>query len=390
MTRSLDFRSVLVCFGLWSLREGLQVGDRLTSAAHGRPRLIQLADCSIESPDLNDFPPQHETKAQIFVAYVAVTDILSDLCQLWVRRKGEASVEDKDLISQRLQKVIASLPSKLCLYNASERSHLSFNLEVAQLHIQILSTMIILHRPKSIYALSEHHAAAIIAANISVQIFEAIRLRELLHSLSALFTWYLFVAAVPHLSCLKIREQKAQSDTVLDSIECFLSELASTRLAAATNRRNIQAIRKTVESSRAIDELRVEAAGVTYEHQSPSSGPIETDTATPALDLLVFYGPEVVKNTKMMAQVLRRHSAQREYRIPQNARAPESLAQEGFEEVTGTYTQPPGLPNTENSGMLAFTDGQPSYLESYDAHFLETLEDNAWMHEWIEGFQMGA
>ena len=106
------------------------------------------------------------------MAYVAVTDILSDLCQLWVRRKSEASAEDMDLISQRLQKVIASLPSKLCLYNASERSHLAFNLEVAQLHIQILSTIIILHRPKSIYALSEHNAAAIIAANISSQIFE--------------------------------------------------------------------------------------------------------------------------------------------------------------------------------------------------------------------------
>ena len=366
------------------------MSDRLTSAAHGRPRLIQLADCSIESPDLHDFSPQHQTKAQIFVAYVAVTDILSDLCQLWVRRKSEASAEDKDLISQRLQKVIASLPSKLWLYNASERSHLAFNLEVAQLHIQILSTIIILHRPKSIYALSEHNAAAIIAANISSQIFEAIQLRELLHSLSPVVTWYLFVAAVPHISCLRIREQKAQSDTILDSIERILSELASIRPGAATNRRNIQAIRKTVENSQTLDELPVGAAGVTYEHQSPSPGPTETDTATPAIDLLMFYGPEVVKSTEMMAQVLRLYSAQRQHRISRNMRAPESTAQEGFEGVRGRHTQLSGLPSTENSGMLASADGQSLSLESYDANFLETWEDNAWMHEWIESFQIGA
>ena len=100
----------------------------------------------------------------------------------------------------------------------------------------------------------------------------------------------------------------------------------------------------------------------------------------------MFYGPEVVKSTEMMAQVLRLYSAQRQHRISRNVRAPESTAQEGFEGVRGRHTQL----YTENSGMLASADGQSLSLESYDANFLETWEDNAWMHEWIESFQIGA
>lgn len=221
----------------------LFIRDSLMATAHGRPRMLNPADSTMESPSVNDFDNPADIRAHIFVAYQEITCLLYDLCNFLMKKQQPHS--ERAQISQRLLNFCRNLPDCLRLQDADGWQR-PYNLEVAQLHAPLLTTIAVFYRPRSVFAISHENAASIAASNLNFRILQAIHLREDTRYLASPFSFYGMVAAIPHLSSLRVAGLRAEADVALNVIESFLDKLGSARPAAANNVRNVRAIRKAI------------------------------------------------------------------------------------------------------------------------------------------------
>ncbi|EXJ53608.1 phospholipase A2 [Cladophialophora psammophila CBS 110553] len=235
----------------------LYARDSIMSSAHGRPRIVNPADCGIEPPSIYDFPDPSDIRAQIFVSYVSITGIMCDLCQLLTRQNDPPSVE-KNEVGLRLLDYVRSLPPALLLVQPNGIPR-PYSFDLAQLHVHLLTTIIILYRPQSIFCIPSASSPAIVASNLSFRIFEAMELRGHTCSLSSGFAWHLLVTAIPQLSCLVIPSLREECKSNLDTLEGCFRTLASTRPSAANNLRNIQEIHRALESKEPLPKARLSA-----------------------------------------------------------------------------------------------------------------------------------
>ncbi|KAK4507924.1 hypothetical protein PRZ48_001659 [Zasmidium cellare] len=272
----------------------LRAKDSLSASAHGRPRHVNPLDCTQPPLSLQDFPDPLDSKARISISYVAIIDILGDLCQL-MARNGDATVDEKNEIAGRLLTYLDSLPPDQRL-TTSDGSSMPYKFDIAQLHIHILATISIIYRSKSMFALTPANAASIAAANLSFRIFEAIELREHTTCLSSAFAWHMLLAASPHLACLRLSELSTNAGLALDSLETSLETLARMRPAAKANLRNVRAVRKAMTSA------TMPASG--REVENMANGGHGGSYLTLAPTILTHYGNEAVKHYEELVQML--------------------------------------------------------------------------------------
>src|SRR5882757_7371634 len=225
------------------------------SSAHGRPRIVNPADCGIEPPSIYDFPDPNDLRAQIFASYVSITSIMCDLCQL-LARQNDPPLAEKNKIGLRFLDYVRSLPPALRLVQPNQVSR-PYSFDLAQLHIHLLTTIIILYRPQSIFHVPPASAPAIVASNLNFRIFEAMELRGHTCFLSSGFAWHLLVTAIPQLSCLGIPALREEFKGNLDALEGVFRTLGSTRPSAANNLRNIQVIRRALDSKDTVPTTRL-------------------------------------------------------------------------------------------------------------------------------------
>lgn len=220
--------------------------DNFSSSCHGRPRVLQPEDCTVPPPSPQDFEDPADPRADIFCRYVEVIGILGDLC-LAITRRGEAKAEDRHAIASRLFDFVTALPESLRLYRPDVAAY-QYKNDLAQLHVPILITLVILFRPRTVHQLAAPNAASVTAAFLLFRLFEAIQLREHTRYLSSGYGWYFLVTAMPLLSCTKVPALRNEADQALDSLEGALETLGEVKPAAENNLRNVRAIRKVMAS----------------------------------------------------------------------------------------------------------------------------------------------
>ncbi|KAK3627229.1 hypothetical protein LTR56_019329 [Elasticomyces elasticus] len=223
----------------------LYARDCLTSAAHGRPRLLTSADSDLSPLSMEDFADQGQ--AELFKAYSQVTALLGDLCQL-VTRNGRLAKHEIISATHRLLVLLESLPHSLIPTSATGRAQ-PYDRNSAQLHIAMLTTLIILYRPRSVFSVSTCAAPSITAAFLSFRLFQAIQLRADTAFLGSAFAWYLLVAAIPLLSATRVTGLLGEASTALDGLEASLASLGEVRPAARNNLKSVRAIRRAVDTS---------------------------------------------------------------------------------------------------------------------------------------------
>ncbi|KAK5709848.1 hypothetical protein LTR17_019406 [Elasticomyces elasticus] len=209
----------------------LYARDCLTSAAHGRPRLLTSADSDLSPLSMEDFADQGQ--AGLFIAYSQVTALLGDLCQL-VTRNGRLAEHEILSATNRLLVLLESLPRSLRPTSATRRAQ-PYDRNSAQLHIAMLTTLIILYRPRSVFSVSTCAAPSITAAFLSFRLFQAIQLRADMVFLGSAFAWYLLVAAIPLLSATRVTGLLSEASSALDGLEASLASLGEVRPAARNN-----------------------------------------------------------------------------------------------------------------------------------------------------------
>ncbi|OAP55192.1 hypothetical protein AYL99_10892 [Fonsecaea erecta] len=339
--------------------------DSIMSSAHGRPRIINPTDCGIEPPSIYDFPDPSDIRAQIFVSYVAITEILCDLCQLLTRQNDPPPAE-KNKVGLRLLEFVRSLPLVLRLIQADGTAK-PYHFDLAQLHVHLLTTIIILYRPRSIFHIEPASSPAIVASNLSFRIFEAMELRGHTCSLSSGFAWHLLVTAIPQLSCLGIPSLREECKVHLDTLEGCLRTLASTRPSAANNLRNIQEIRRVLETREPPPMPRLS-----------TSTSLDTLSFSP-LGLFDPYGADVPENYHRITAALEPSASN----ILRSGRIAESVHSSDQNMPHMVYDQAQSFtPTPSNLGPANIMDDVPDF-ELLGSSFPE----DGWMRNWVNELQ---
>ncbi|KAJ9616419.1 hypothetical protein H2200_000137 [Cladophialophora chaetospira] len=337
----------------------LYARDSMMSSAHGRARIVNPSDCSIDPPSIYDFPDPNDPRAQVFVSYVSITSILADLCQLLTRQKDPPPAE-KNKIGLRLVEYVRRLPPALRLVQPNGVSK-PYSLDLAQLHIHILTTIIIFYRPQSIFHVPPTSAPAIVASNLNFRIFEAIELRGHTCYVSSGCAWHLLVTAIPQLSCLAIPNLRGECKSNLDTLEGVFRTLGSTRPSARNNLRNIQVIRKALESKNALPTTRqnIDEAANAFSF-SP-------------LDLFDPYGVDVPGSYDRIVAALESFSVE----TSQNGQT-NSSATQGNDNLPHTFGAEAQsfAPTPNNEGDVTMFDDFPELLGS-------NFPEDGWMRNWI-------
>ena len=348
----------------------LYVRDSLMAAAHGRPRMLNITDSTMDKIVVDDFDNSSDIKAQIFVAYAGVTEVLCDLCQSLIRQASITSME-RSQIASRLLECSRTLPASLRLHNL-DGSQRSYDFEIAQLHVPLLTTLAILHRPGSIFSLTSSNAASITAANLIYRIFEAIQLREQTRQLSSAFAWFLLVAAIPHLSCLRVPALRLEAGQALNTLEGVLQTLGTVRPAAANNLRNVRAIRKAISTREAVPS----SSSKTSNCQSPTASGNQ-DAAT--VEVLRLYGPQAIQNLESLTRVLT-DPEERDQQVVGNPTAINLDAMTGNEQPIQ-----PILP--DDGDNIPVPDLDAEFGDGFFGLFGEHFQENTWMRNWIDDLQ---
>lgn len=347
----------------WTLR----ARDNLMAAAHGRPRMLDSGDCTVESADVNDFEDPTDLKALIFVHYTKLLEILGDLCQM-LTREGKISPQERTRVAVRLHDYIHELPDSLRL-NEPDGTARPYNFELAQFHIPILITITILYRPRSIFSPGVANAASIVAANLSFRILQAIHFREHTKYLSSAFAWYGLATSIPHLSCIRIAKLKAEASAALDSIETVLSTLGKVRPSAANNLHNVRAIRRAVNAQNRSDIASHLGSDADHENHDVQD--------SHALTILQAYGPEIVDHYVSVVKALEETS---------------SPTLSGEHHQTNVREEPDGdtiqLASPQESLIdVGISTPSNGAQDAFTSLFGEDLQGNLWMRDWMVDLQ---
>jgi hypothetical protein len=343
--------------------------DNLMASAHGRPRILNPADSTVSMIELNDFEGPQDQRASVFVAYVKFVQILGDLCEL-LRRHGRIEQVERTEIISRLGQCLSELPEQLHLLD-SGNSIRAYDFEIAQLHIPILITITILHRPRSIFALNVANAESITAAHLAFRLFEAIHLRGHTKLLSSAFAWHLLAISIPHLSALRFPALKDESNQALDALEQSLSILGTVRPAATNNLRNVRAIRGAVRASN-------RTSPVTRNTSEPTYSAVGEVVSCSAADIFHYYG--AVQYHSRITSVL--ESSNTDNYQPTTA---EDIPIGNFntaQSYTGAQQQLIDFLQTADDTELN-NGGQDLFTTLFGAE----LEGDIWMRNWMEDLQ---
>jgi hypothetical protein len=356
--------------------------------------MIHVADCSVAPPTIYDFPLQSRDSAKVFICYLEIVDVLSDLCQCLMRNTSLPDAE-RDRIEGRLKLYIRNVPEDLALYDSSTEAYRPFKPEVAQLHVYLLVATIILHRPRSVYGLRSENVPSITAATMALEILEAFHMRELVNSLPMVFSWHILVVACVLISCSRVPGMEEQSNTALDKLETILVVLGTTRKAATQNLQNIRAIRKAVR------DRQVSAVSGRPAEWSPRSKDLElevecSEPVDSTTELLRWCGPRAMYHFKAQTKIIQRY----ESRSGVNETAPPITDTTLVAELS-SQPQVMDLPGGEHQEAFqldaAASVSQPGgdefdqspFFASYEMPTLVGLGDNQWLGEFVEDLGLG-
>ncbi|KAF2207708.1 hypothetical protein CERZMDRAFT_4694, partial [Cercospora zeae-maydis SCOH1-5] len=209
--------------------------ERLTALCQSKPPIINLEDCTISAPSLEDFPVsmRGSTKALVFIYWVRLCATIGRIAHHLARRKSEMqdsqyhshSLVDHSL-EQELLSWITSLPSSLAL-GIHEVYEAKYDRDIYQLYLPYLTAVIVLdlHTAESSQDTPRAGPAAVAAASCMARIFRDILARGNTRFLMAITSWYCATAFLALLSARKQPHLAAAADTDIQTIRAMCGQL---------------------------------------------------------------------------------------------------------------------------------------------------------------------
>jgi hypothetical protein len=201
----------------------------LISAGQGRPLAVNIDDCELAPPCLEDFDDS-SSNGKLFIAYVEIGSILGHLTQCY--RQKSFTRHMRQNIENRLYRWTRDLPAPLRLFNRSTSSSewgatsnnlTPYSFEARQLHIPYFICLAIMCRPSPGTSPSP---AVVLASSFVAGIFEDFLARDEIQFLGPIFTFHLLAAGIGLLSCQNIPALWNKAATSLETIYLSLEVLA--------------------------------------------------------------------------------------------------------------------------------------------------------------------
>ncbi|KAJ5749259.1 uncharacterized protein N7511_010955 [Penicillium nucicola] len=224
--------------------------DCFISAGQGRPLAVDMEDCELAPPCLDDFQDS-SSDATLFIAYVEISSILGHLTQ-HCRRKA-LTRQVRQHIENQLYRWTRDLPPSLRLFRSdstpgrpSLSQHLNqYSFEARQLHIPYFVCLAIMCRPSSGKSPSP---AVILASSFVAGIFDDFLARDEVQFLGPIFTFHLLASGIGLLSCKNTPSLWEQAASSLETIYLALDELAKRWSSAKGSLRALRSIAEKQQS----------------------------------------------------------------------------------------------------------------------------------------------
>lgn len=217
----------------------------MISAGQGRPLAVNIEDCELAPPCLEDFDDA-SSNGDLFIAYVEIGSILGHLTQCYRRKSFTRHIRQS--IENRLYRWTRDLPSSLRLFNRSTSlpeweptldTLAPYSFEARQLHIPYFICLAIMCRPSPGNSPSP---AVVLASSFVAGMFEDFLARDEIQFLGPIFTFHLLAAGIGLLSCQKIPALWNKAATSLETIYLSLEVLAKRWSSAKGSLRALRSI----------------------------------------------------------------------------------------------------------------------------------------------------
>lgn len=221
----------------------------MISAGQGRPLAVDIDDCELAPPCLEDFKDSSSDGA-LFIAYVEISSILGHLTQDC--RRKTLTRQKRQVFENRLYRWTRDLPDSLRLFRnsassaaqncwqpASQNNLAPYSLEARQLHIPYFVCLAILcrHGPGN-----SSSPAVVLASSFVAGIFEDFLARDEIQFLGPIFTFHLLAAGIGLLSSNNIPILREKAEASLQTIFMSLEVLAKRWSSAKGSLRALKSI----------------------------------------------------------------------------------------------------------------------------------------------------
>ncbi|KAF5012779.1 hypothetical protein FDECE_1199 [Fusarium decemcellulare] len=227
--------------------------DCQISAAHGRPRAIQMEESGVPPLTLRDFPPATRNQHASSVSYVTICRIFGDIGES-VRRNQMTPTRVTQLQND-LYHWVRELPPELRIFHSQAEFGLNaYNFEARQLHIIYFVNLILLFR-KSPSA----SAGSLLAASFIAAIFDEFMVRdEIGHLGPAIHKFFLLTAGITLLPACRHPTLQTQATEDYALIKNSLKQFSQRYASALATLHTLETLETT--------EVRGSEA---YEHPQP-------------------------------------------------------------------------------------------------------------------------
>ncbi|KAH8880952.1 hypothetical protein GQ53DRAFT_754669 [Thozetella sp. PMI_491] len=226
--------------------------DILISVGVGRPRTINLDESDVLPPTIRDFP-RPDAKAQLFVAYVEICQILGGIVQC--RRHNSLSAAQKRTFESALYQWIRELPPELRLYREGDPEALNtYSVGSRQLHVSYFVALIILSGSENSHSPA---AASLVAASFVAGIYADIDQRSDVRHLGPIYAFHALATALSLLQAFKYETVAEHANRDFLKIFNVLQKLSKKWGSAQGLLRPLQAAKRSAEAqpkSRSVPE----------------------------------------------------------------------------------------------------------------------------------------
>lgn len=225
----------------------------MISAGQGRPLAVDIDDCELAPPCLEDFDDSTSDGA-LFIAYVEISSILGHLTQDC--RRKTLTRHKRQIIENRLYRWTRDLPISLRLFRPyaaprewdvpPESILAPYSFEARQLHIPYFVCLAIMCRSNSGNSPSP---AVILASSFVAGIFEDFLARDEVQFLGPIFTFHLLAAGIGLLSSNNVPSLWEKASVSLKTIYLSLEVLAKRWSSAKGSLRALKSIADKQQST---------------------------------------------------------------------------------------------------------------------------------------------
>jgi hypothetical protein len=212
--------------------------------------MIDPEDCNISEPQLSDFPsdPVFQRKGEIFIYWTRLCAIIGKTAKCLSRTSNTLAAPL--YLRQELAEWVASLPPHLQLPIANQRTG-PFDIDVHQLHLPYLTTVIVLHLQRSSSHLPRALPPAIVAASCTVRILRDILSRGNTRFLMPITCWYSATAFIPLLQASSIEPFSKEANDGLEILDRTVEQLQKMWGTADIIRNGFRRLRSTTSHDQA-------------------------------------------------------------------------------------------------------------------------------------------